>query len=71
VIIVAVAVIIAVVVYVYVNRATPDKTVTTYYSALVHNDFPTAYAQLSTALQNSISEQQFANVWLSRGGVKA
>lgn len=70
-IIVVIAVIIAVGVYAYVNRSTPDKTVTTYYSALVHNDFQTAYDQCSTAFQNSTPEQQFASFWQSRGGVKA
>src|SRR5690242_14592390 len=48
-VIVVVAVIIAGGAYAYVNRSTPDKTVTTYYSALVQNDFQTAYNQCSTA----------------------
>ena len=71
VVIVALVVIIAVGAYVYLNRSTPDKTITTYYSALVHNDFQTAYGQFSTAAQRSTSEQQFVNFWQARGGVKA
>ena len=70
-VIVALVVIIAVGAYVYLNRSTPDKTITTYYSALVHNDFQTAYNQFSTSAQNSISEQQFVNFWQRLGGVKA
>jgi hypothetical protein len=70
-VIVVIAVIIAVGVYAYANRSTPNKTVTTYYSALVQNDFQTAYNQLSTALQSHLSEQQFASIWLNQGGVKA
>ena len=70
-IIIAIVVIIAMGVYVYLNRSTPDKTVTTYYSALVHNDFQTAYGQLSTSLQGSKSEPQFVSFWQGFGGVKA
>jgi zinc ribbon protein len=70
----AIVVIVAVIAagaYFYLNRSTPDKTVTTYYSALVQNDFQTAYNQCSTAFQNSLSEQNFASIWLNQGGVKA
>lgn len=70
-VIIALVVILAVGAYAYLNRSTPDKTVTTYYSALVHNDFQTAYGQFSTSAQDSTSEQQFANFWQTRGGVKA
>jgi zinc-ribbon domain len=70
-VIIALVVIIAVGALVYLNRSTPDKTITTYYSALVHNDFQTAYGQFSTSAQGSTSEQQFANFWQTRGGVKA
>ena len=70
-VIIALVVIIAVGAYVYLNRSTPDKTITTYYAALVHNDFQTAYSQFSTAAQNSISEQQFTNFWQRLEGVKA
>lgn len=70
-VIIVLAVIIAVGAYVYVNRSTPDKTITTYYSALVHNDFQTAYGQLSTSTQSSLSEQQFVSFWQRLGGVKA
>ena len=70
-VIIALVVIIAVGTYVYLNRSTPDKTVTTYYSALVHNDFQTAYDQFSTSAQGSTSEQKFTQIWQSLGGVKA
>ena len=70
-VIIALVVIIAVGAYVYLNRSTPDKTITTYYSALVHNDFQTAYGQLSTPTQGSISESKFAHIWQGLGGVKA
>lgn len=58
-------------VYVYVNRSTPDKTVTTYYSALVHGNFQTAYDQLSTSAQGTLTEPQFTRIWQGLGGVKA
>jgi len=70
-VIVALAVIIAVGAYVYLNRSAPDKTITTYYSALVHNDFQTAYGQFSTSAQQSTSEQKFTQIWQGLGGVKA
>jgi zinc ribbon protein len=70
-VIIAIVVIVVVGAYVYLNRSTPDKTITTYYSALVQNDFQTAYSQLSNSAQGSISESQFAGFWQSRGGVKA
>src|SRR5437764_85583 len=64
-------VIVAVGAYIYLNRSTPDKTVTTYYSALVHEDFQTAYDQLSTASQGKITEPRFAQIWQGLGGVKS
>jgi hypothetical protein len=70
-VIIALVVIIAVGTYVYLNRSTPDKTITTYYSALVHGDYQTAYDQLSTAAKGNITEPQFAHVWQGLGGVKA
>ena len=70
-VIIAVVVIIAAGAYVYLNISTPDKTITTYYSALVHNDFQTAYGQFSTAAKRGTSEQQFVNFWQRLGGVKA
>jgi zinc-ribbon domain/Domain of unknown function (DUF4878) len=57
--------------YVYLNRSTPDKTITTYYSALTHGDFQTAYDQLSTVAQSKITEPQFVQFWQNFGGVKA
>jgi len=70
-VIIALIAIIAVGAYVYLNRSTPDKTITTYYSALVHNDFQTAYDQLSTSVQGTLTEPQFAGFWQTRGGVRA
>jgi uncharacterized membrane protein YvbJ len=64
-------VIIAVGAYVYLNRSTPEKTVTTYYSALVHNDFQTAYDQFSTSAKGTLTESQFAHIWQGLGGVRA
>ncbi len=57
--------------YVYLNRSTPDKTITTYYAALVHGDYQTAYDQLSTATKGNLTEPRFARIWQSLGGVKA
>jgi hypothetical protein len=71
VVIIALLVIVAVGVYAYLNRSTPDKTVTNYYSALVHGDYQTAYNQLSTPAQGSVTEPQFAQIWQGLGGVKA
>jgi hypothetical protein len=70
-VIVAIVVFIAVGTYAYLNRSTPDKTVTTYYSALVHNDFQTAYDQFSTSAKGKLTEPQFVQFWQSFGGVKA
>ena len=61
-VIIALVVFIAVGAYVYLNRSTPDKTITTYYSALIHNDFQTAYSQFSTLAQGSTSEQKFTQI---------
>jgi hypothetical protein len=63
--------IVAVGAYVYLNRSTPDKTVTTYYGALKNGDYQTAYNQLSTRAMNNLSEPQFAQIWQTRGGVMA
>jgi hypothetical protein len=57
--------------YIYLNRSTPDKTITTYYAALVHGDYQTAYDQLSTAAKGNITEPDFVKFWQIRCGVKA
>jgi zinc-ribbon domain len=62
---------IAVGAYVYLNRSTPDKTLTTYYVALTHGDYQTAYNQLSTASRSKLTEPGFVHFWQVRGGVKA
>ncbi len=64
-------VLIAVGTYVYLNRSTPDKTLTTYYAALIHGDYQTAYDQLSTASQGKLTEPAFVQFWQALGGVKA
>jgi len=64
-------VIVAVGAYIYLNRSTPDKTITTYYAALVHGDYQTAYDQLSTTAKGNLTEPRFARIWQSLGGVKA
>jgi zinc-ribbon domain len=57
--------------YVYLNRSTPDKTLTTYYAALTRGDYQTAYDQLSTASRSKITEPGFVQFWQALGGVKA
>ncbi len=57
--------------YIYLNRSTPDKTLTTYYVALTHGDYQTAYNQLSTASRSKITEPGFVQFWQALGGVKA
>jgi hypothetical protein len=56
---------------VYLNRSTPDQTLTTYYAALIHADYQTAYDQLSTASQGKLTEPAFVQFWQALGGVKA
>ncbi len=58
--------------YVYVNRSTPNNTLTTYCTALESGDYQTAYNQLSSGLQNSITEARFAQEWQqSVGAIKS
>jgi uncharacterized membrane protein YvbJ len=58
--------------YVYVNRSTPNNTLTTYCTALERGDYQTAYNQLSSGLQNSITEARFAQEWQqSVGAIKS
>lgn len=64
-------VLVAVGAYVYLNRSTPEKTLTTYYGALIHGDYQTAYDQLSTATQGKLTEPAFVQFWQALGGVKA
>ena len=54
--------------YVYVNRSTPNKTLTTYCNALKAGDYQTAYNQLSSAAMNSITEANFAQEWQQSAG---
>jgi zinc-ribbon domain len=64
-------VLVAVGAYVYLNRSTPEKTLTTYYGALIRGDYQTAYDQLSTATKGKITEPAFVLFWQALGGVKA
>jgi hypothetical protein len=64
-------VLVAVGAYVYLNRSTPEKTLTTYYGALISGDYQTAYDQLSTASKGKITEPAFVQFWQALGGVKA
>jgi hypothetical protein len=64
-------VLVAVGAYVYLNRLTPEKTLTTYYGALIGGDYQTAYDQLSTASKGKITEPAFVQFWQALGGVKA
>jgi NADH:ubiquinone oxidoreductase subunit 5 (subunit L)/multisubunit Na+/H+ antiporter MnhA subunit len=57
--------------YVYLNRSTPDKTLTTYCDALKNGDYQSAYNQLSTRAMNNLSETQFAHEWQVLGGVRS
>jgi len=56
---------------VYLTRSTPDKTLTTYYGALIQRDYQTAYDQLSTASQGQLTEPAFVQFWQGFGGVRA
>ncbi len=58
----------AVGIYVYMNRSTPNNTLTTYCSALERGDYQTAYNQLSSAAKNSITEASFAQEWQQSAG---
>ena len=44
----------------YINRSTPDKTLTTFCSALKQQDYQSAYNQFSQNLQKTFSESTFA-----------
>src|SRR5216684_5037463 len=48
--------------YVYLNRSTPEKTITTYCNALQSGDYQTAYNQLSSSLTSGLTESQFAQL---------
>ena len=47
--------------YLYLNRSTPVQTLDTYCSSLQSGDYQSAYNQLSSSLQGSFTESQFAN----------
>jgi hypothetical protein len=44
----------------YVNRSTPVKTLDTFCDALLHENYGTAYNQLSSNIQTQLSETDFA-----------
>ena len=61
--------------YVYLNRSTPEKTITTYCNALQSGDYQTAYNQLSSSLTSKFTESQFAQLsqvgFAAVGGLKS
>ncbi len=61
--------------YVYLNRSTPEKTLTTYCNALQSGDYQTAYNQLSSSLTSRLTESQFAQLsqtaFAAVGGLKS
>ncbi|HVB75322.1 MAG TPA: zinc ribbon domain-containing protein [Ktedonobacteraceae bacterium] len=57
--------------YAYLNRSTPNNTLTTYCNALKGGDYQTAYNQLSTSAQRNLTESQFASFWQNLGGIKS
>ncbi len=57
----------AVVGYLFFTRPTPEKTLDTYCSALLGQDYLTAYNQLASSLQNAETESQFANILEEQG----
>jgi FHA domain/Domain of unknown function (DUF4878) len=61
--------------YVYLNRSTPEKTLTTYCNALQSGDYQTAYNQLSSSLTSKFTEPQFAQLsqvsFAAVGGLKS
>jgi hypothetical protein len=44
----------------YMNRSTPVKTLDTFCDALIHENYGTAYSQLSSNIQTQLSESDFA-----------
>ena len=55
--------------FIYFTRSTPEKTLDTYCNSLLGQDYLTAYNQLSTVLQTSETESQFANILEAQGKV--
>ena len=53
--------------YFFFTRSTPEKTLDTYCSALMGQDYLTAYNQLTASLQNAETENQFANILDAQG----
>jgi len=51
----------------FFTRSTPEKTLDTYCSALLGQDYLTAYNQLSSPLRNTETEPQFASVVEEQG----
>jgi FHA domain-containing protein len=59
----------AVVGYIFFTRSTPEKTLDTYCNALLGQDYLTAYNQLSTPLQKSETESEFAHMLDAQGKI--
>src|SRR5271157_2093338 len=59
----------AVVGYIFFTRSTPEKTLDAYCSALLGQDYLTAYHQLSTSLQGGETESEFAHILEAQGKI--
>lgn len=58
--------------FAFMNRSTPNDTLTAYCSALKAGDYQTAYNQLSSGAKSGISEARFAQFWRQQvGAIKA
>jgi pSer/pThr/pTyr-binding forkhead associated (FHA) protein len=55
--------------YFYFTRSTPEKTLDAYCKALLGQDYLTAYNQLSTSLQTTERESQFAHTLEAQGRI--
>jgi hypothetical protein len=55
--------------YFYFTRSTPEKTLDAYCNALLGQDYLTAYNQLSTSLQTTERESQFAHILDAQGRI--
>src|SRR5438105_10844113 len=50
----------------YVNRSTPEKTLSVLCDALAHGQYQVAYDQLSTEFKSEVPEGNFTVVWMAR-----
>lgn len=59
-IVVLLLVVVAYLTFAYLNRSTPQKTLTAFCNDLKNNDYPSAYQQMSNTFQRTTSENKFA-----------